>query len=250
MNKNSNTYIISYAVVMVVVVASLLSIAALSLQPLQEANVIIEKKTDILVSIGQGAGIDDAADKTKYVEDQYKEYITDSYAVNVAGEKVAGADAFAILTNLKAEYDKPLDARTLPIFVSKSESGEMLYILPLWGKGLWGPVWGYISLKEDWTTINGVVFGHKSETPGLGAEIATPAFEDGFKNKLVEWNGTDVKFSVLKGAGSSKGNDSAIDAITGGTITCRGVESMLQVCLDGYEKFILQQRSDSKNVNN
>lgn len=250
MNKNSNTYIISYAVIMVVVVASILSIAALSLQPLQEANVIIEKKTDILVSVGQGAGIDDAVDKTKYVNDQYAKYITDSYAVNVAGEKVAGADAFTLLTNIKAEYDKPVADRSLPIFVSKTESGETLYVLPLWGKGLWGPVWGYISLKEDWTTISGIVFGHKAETPGLGAEIATPMFEDEFKNKLVQWDGSDVKFSILKGAGSSRDNSSAVDAITGGTITCRGVESMLQDCLDGYEKFILTQRSESKNVNN
>ena len=250
MNKNSNTYIISYAVVMVVVVASILTIAAISLQPLQEANVIIEKKTDILVSIGQGAGSSDAVDKTKYIEDQYNKYITESYAVNVAGERVAGANAFALLTNLKSEYDKPVAERSLPIFVSKSDSGEVLYILPLWGKGLWGPVWGYISLKEDWTTVYGVVFGHKSETPGLGAEIATPAFEDAFKNKLVHWDGSDVKFSVLKGAGSSKGNDSAVDAITGGTITCRGVESMLQVCLDGYEKFVLEQRAETKNINN
>ncbi len=250
MNKNSNTYIISYAIIMVVVVASVLSIAALSLQPLQEANVIIEKKTDILVSVGQGAGADDAVDKTKYINDQYKEFITDSYAVNVKGEKVPGADAFALLTNLKSEYDKPVAERSLPIFVSKSETGEMLYVLPLWGKGLWGPVWGYISLKEDWTTVSGVVFGHKSETPGLGAEIATPVFEDAFKNKRVHWDGSEVKFSILKGAGSSKGNDSAVDAITGGTITCRGVESMLQVCLDGYEKFILEQRAENKNINN
>ena len=250
MNKNSNTYIISYAIIMVVVVASVLSIAALSLQPLQEANVIIEKKTDILVSIGQGGGIDDAENKTQFVEEQYTKFITDSYAVNVDGAKVDGADAFKILTNLKSEYDKPVAERNLPVFVSKSETGEMLYVLPLWGKGLWGPVWGYISLKEDLTTVSGVVFGHKSETPGLGAEIATPAFEDAFKNKLVQWNGSDVKFSVLKGAGSSKGNDNAVDAITGGTITCRGVESMLQVCLDGYEKFILEQRAENKNINN
>lgn len=238
MNKNSNKYIIIYSIVMVVVVATILSVASISLQPRQNANVILEKKADILVSIGQGT--EEVDDKTKYINDEYAKYIKESYAVNVAGDKVEGADAFKLLTNLKAEYDKDsLALRVLPIFVSKSESGEPLYILPLWGKGLWGPVWGYIALEKDWTTVYGVVFGHKAETPGLGAEIATPMFEDTFKGKKIEWTGeVDSRFAISKGVGSSEGNDNAIDAITGGTITCNGVQSMLRDCLDGYRKFV------------
>lgn len=242
MNKNSNKYIIGYSVVLVVVVASLLSITSLSLQSRQDANVVVEKKSDILMSIGEGSDADKAKDKTAYIDEQYAKYIVDSYAVNVAGDKVADADAFNLLRNLKAEYDKPEADRLLPVFVSKSDNGEIKYIIPLWGKGLWGPVWGYVALAENWDTISGVVFDHKSETPGLGAEITTPAFEDQFKGKNILLDGK-VTFNVLKGTGSSAGNDHAVDAISGGTITSRGVEAMIQKCLGDYAAYIAKERA-------
>lgn len=242
MNKNSNTYIIGYSIVMVVIVALVLAFAALSLQGKQEANVIIEKKGAILMSIGEGMDADKVADKTAYVNEQYAKYIVDSYAVNTAGDKVAGADAFTLLRNLKGEYDKPAAERVLPIFVSRTADGQTRYILPVWGTGLWGPIWGYIALKSDWDTISGVVFDHKSETPGLGAEITTPMFEDQFIDKTI-FNANDlVAIAVLKGVGSSAGNSSAVDAISGGTITSRAVESMIKDCLSDYVKYMTKER--------
>ena len=106
MNKNSNTYIIAYAAVMVVIVAAVLSFAALSLKGVQAENARVEKMGDILRSIGEGGDADLAKDKAAYINEQYKKYIVDSYAVNVEGDRVEGANAFALLTNLKAEYDK------------------------------------------------------------------------------------------------------------------------------------------------
>lgn len=242
MNKNSNTYIIGYSVIMVVIVALVLAFASLSLQGKQDANVVVEKKGAILMSIGEGMDADKVVDKTAYVNEQYAKYIVDSYAVNVAGDKVEGADAFNLLRNLKGEYDKPAAERALPIFVSRTEEGEDRYILPVWGVGLWGPVWGYIALKSDWDTISGVVFDHKGETPGLGAEITTPQFEDQFIGKTI-FNADDmVAISVLKGVGSSAGNNNAVDAISGGTITSRGVESMIKDCLADYTAYIKKQR--------
>ena len=142
MNKNSNTYIITYASVMVVIVAAVLSFASLSLKNIQAENVRIEKMGDILRSIGEGGDADKAPNKAAYINEQYKKYIVDSYAVNVEGDKVEGADAFALLTNLKAEYDKPAAERELPVFVSKNDEGSVSYVIPVWGAGLWGPVWG------------------------------------------------------------------------------------------------------------
>ena len=106
MNKNSNTYIIAYAAVMVVIVAAGLSFAALSLKGVQAENARVEKMGDILRSIGEGGDADLVKDKAAYINEQYKKYIVDSYAVNVEGDRVEGANAFALLTNLKAEYDK------------------------------------------------------------------------------------------------------------------------------------------------
>ena len=170
MNKNSNTYIIAYAAVMVVIVAAVLSFAALSLKGVQAENARVEKMGDILRSIGEGGDADLVKDKAAYINEQYKKYIVDSYAVNVEGDRVEGANAFALLTNLKAEYDKPAAERSLPVFVSRNDEGVTSYVIPVWGAGLWGPVWGYVALADNWDTVNGVVFDHKSETPGLGAE--------------------------------------------------------------------------------
>lgn len=241
MNKNSNIYIIVYSAVMVVVVAVLLAFAALSLKAPQEANVRIEKMSAILASIGKGEEAAKAKDKTAYVTAEYEKYITESYCVDTRGDKVEGVDAFAQLDDLKAEYAKPAEARALPVFIS-NDGGVVRYIFPVWGVGLWGPVWGYVALEADLNTIYGASFDHKGETPGLGAEITTPDFTEQFKAKTLFEGGKFVSVTVLKGAGASEGDPHAVDAISGGTITSRGVEAMLRDCLTDYLPFIEKQR--------
>lgn len=233
MKRNSNTYIIVYAAVMVVVVALVLAFAALKLQPKQRANAETEMKSAILQSVGlfkEGESTDAL----------YEKYIVDAFAVNAGGDKVEGADAFALLGNLQAEYDKPAAERTLPVFVSKDDAGVVRYIVPLRGSGLWGPIWGYLAMDSDWNTISGAVFDHKGETPGLGAEIATPAFGGQFEGKKIFDNGDFVSVSVLKGGKAASGTDAAhsVDAISGGTITSRGVDAMLRSNLAGYLPYI------------
>lgn len=243
MNKNSNTYIILYAIIMVVIVALILSFTALKLQPIQKANVENEMKGAILMSIGEGMEADKAANKTAYINEQYTKYIVESYAVDSKGEKVTGRDAFGILGDLKKEYAKDEDERQLPVFVGKSDDGTVRYILPLYGKGLWGPIWGYLAMSSDWNTISGIVLDHQSETPGLGAEIATPVFQNQFDGKTI-FEGTNlVGISVLKGAGSSKGNKHAVDAVSGGTITSQGVENMIKDNLKSYAAYISKMKS-------
>ncbi|MFI3261820.1 MAG: NADH:ubiquinone reductase (Na(+)-transporting) subunit C [Rikenellaceae bacterium] len=247
MNKQSNTYIIGYSIVLVVVVAIVLSFTALTLKPIQQANVEVEKMSDILSSVGlyQAAEADKAADKATFVKAEYAKYIVESFLVNDKGEKqnADAAETFAVLNNLKAELAKPKDQITLPVFISKNNAGKTNYVFPVYGTGLWGPIWGYIALSDDLNTVDGVVFDHKSETPGLGAEIATPAFQGQFVNKTIFDNSTFVGIQVLKGAGSSKGNDHAVDAISGGTITSRAVQAMILDCLDIYKPFIENQKS-------
>ena len=245
MNKNSNSYIITYTTIMVVVVAAVLSFASLSLQGRQQENVRIEKMGDILRSIGEGGDADKVADKAKYITEEYNKYITDSYVVNSKGEVVEGVDAFGLLINLKAEYDKPMEQRELPVFVNRSADGKTRYILPVWGKGLWGPVWGYLALDANWDTVSGVVFDHKGETPGLGAEIAGKAFQDQFPGKhIFNGEGQLVSIALLKG-GMAKDDPYAVDAISGGTLTSIGVENMLKDGLEGYLAYIEKQRGNA-----
>lgn len=244
MNKNSNAYIIIYSSVMVVIVALVLAFASLSLQQRQNANVENEVKGAILQTIGQGAVPVEVKDKTAYINEQYAKYIVENFAVNTQGERVESANAFELLRNLKAEYDKPAGERSLPVFVSRDDSGTVRYILPLWGSGLWGPVWGYLAMESDWNTIYGAVFGHQGETPGLGAEIATPAFGDMFKGKTIFRDGKFVSVAVAKGKGAA-GADAqhTVDAISGGTITSRGVENMLRDNLTDYLPYIEKAKS-------
>ena len=242
MDKNSNSYIIIYASVMVIVVAAVLSITALGLKKVQNANVKMEKMGDILRSVGEGGDMDKARDKTAYINEMYAKYIVDSYAVNEAGDRIEGADAFNLLINLKDEYDKPADQRELPVFVSRNDQGAMSYVLPTWGTGLWGPVWGYVALAGDWDMVNGVVLDHKGETPGLGAEIAMPVYQAQFKGKKILSDGNVVGIKLIKG-GAKVDDPHGVDAISGGTLTSVGVENMLRESLKGYENLIKKQRA-------
>lgn len=241
MNKQSNSYIILYATIMVVVVAAVLSYAAIKLQPLQQQNVKIEKMSAILGTIGQGKEADKAPNKDQYIIQQYDQYITGSFMVNTNGDKVDG-DAFKALDNLSEAFGAPAESRAIPVFVATLDGGKTLYIIPMTGKGLWGPVWGYLALNADCNTVEGAIFDHKGETPGLGAEISTPAFGDQFIGKQLFDNGKFVSINLSKGKGSSQGNMYAVDAISGGTLTSDGVKAMLRTCLGDYVPFFEKVR--------
>jgi Na+-transporting NADH:ubiquinone oxidoreductase subunit C len=217
MDKNNNVYIIVYSVVMVVVVAAVLAVAAMVLQPIQNKNIALETKGALLASVG-------VETDSRNVEAEYAKYITEIAVPTPDGE----------------DSDKSSLHRVL---FKSTAGGRTLYIIPVSGSGLWGPVWGYVALEEDWNTISGVVFDHKGETPGLGAEISTPKFEGQFTGKRIfDDAGALVSITVLKGAGASRGNDHAVDAISGGTITSRAVETMIRATLQQYLPYIEQQK--------
>lgn len=217
---------------MVVAVAVLLSLAATLLQPAQEKNLVTEKMKNMLESINIPANRDNA-------EELYSKYIKESFVLNSKGEPVDGVDAFTIVMNV--EQKKPLEQQYLPVFKASLDDGESVIIIPVEGKGLWGPIFGYVSLKADMNTIYGVTFDHKGETPGLGAEINTQGFEGMFPGKTIFENGKFVSVMVLKG-GAKPGDMHGVDAISGGTITSKGLEKMLLDCLVKYNDYLLKNR--------
>jgi Na+-transporting NADH:ubiquinone oxidoreductase subunit C len=232
MKDFSNRYIMVFSVVMVVSVAILLSLTALLLQPRQEKNVEVEKKMNILSSMNVASTKSDAVEL-------YDRHITDSYVVNVEGNRVEGVDAFTV--NLREEQKKPLEEQSLPVFIAVTDNSDTLHILPLEGKGLWGPIWGYVSLKKDLSTIEGVTFDHKGETPGLGAEISTTPFESQFHDKSIFRDGKFVGIQVVKG-GADPNSKYEVDAISGGTITSKGLQAMVHDGLIKYDKYFSQNR--------
>ena len=226
MNVNSNAYTYTFATVMVVLVAVLLSGASLGLKSKQASNISQEKKQSILASIGieVDRSESDAA---------FGEYIKQS--LTLQGGTVVSEDASAAFDiDMAAAIKAGNMDRSVPLYVAEKE-GDTYYIIPMRGKGLWGPVWGYLALESDGNTVVGATFDHKSETPGLGAEITTPMFTDQFPRKKISEAGMFKSISVVK-AGTSAG-DYAVDGISGGTITSNGVNDMLTDCLAPYAEY-------------
>ena len=232
MNTNSNNYTLIYAVIMVVVVALLLAVVSSGLKETQTKNVELDKKKQILSSLKIELEGKNAA--TLYNTHIVKELIIDTEAKILSEVK---GEAFSI--NIIKESAKEMDKRKLPVYVAQVDS-KTKYIIPVRGGGLWGPIWGYIALNDDKNTIFGTYFSHASETPGLGAEIALPAFQDLFIGKHILNDAKEfVSIAVMK-AGQTAENMDQVDAISGGTITSKGVEAMLLKSIGQYEAFLKQ----------
>ncbi len=232
MDRNSNTYTFIYASAMVILVAAVLASVSMALRPKQQKNTEIEKKQSILASVN-------VETTTKNAEDIFAEKIKNQYVVNTQGEKVEG-DAFNI--DLKKEYARPLEDQKLPVFEIQSEEG-LKYILPMRGTGLWGPIWGFVSLSDDMNTIYGANFDHEGETPGLGAEIATDWFQQEFKGKTIfDESGDLVSITVTK-AGQDAPEEHSVDGISGGTITSKGLQKMLMDDFTKYKAFLNKKKS-------
>lgn len=277
MRNFSNKYIFTFSTVMVVVVAALLAFISIKLKPQQKANVEIEKMQSILTSVG-------IESTTKNAADQFNKYITDSYVLNLEGEKIEGIEAFNVdlkvqqayidklillngklvekeispfknfmigifgskeadVSSVKDEIKEQSKFRELPVYVCSHDDGNTYYVLPVRGKGLWGAIWGYISIESDMNTIYGAVFDHAKETPGLGAEIKEGWFEAAFKGKkLFDDNNRFKSIEVVK-PGTATPTAHNVDAISGGTITSKGLEAMIFDGLEGYITFMENKRN-------
>jgi Na+-transporting NADH:ubiquinone oxidoreductase subunit C len=225
MNVNSNAYIILYSVVMVVVVAVLLAVTSLSLQERQQANMLNEKQQQIVKALGENP-------ETA----SYGDVVAEAVMLDKNGKAIEGkseSDIFASLSDLTASFE----AGEFPIF--KAKNGCV--VIPVYGAGLWGPVWGYLALESDMDTVKGIVMDHAGETPGLGAEITTSKVQDMFKGKTI-FEGNDlVSVSMRKGGAT---NNHEVDAISGGTKTCDGVNAMIKSGLEGYLPFLNANKSN------
>ena len=169
-NKQSNGYTLIYIIVLVAVVGAALAITSMSLAAHKKANADADKMRQILAAVH-------VVPEKGQMQQAYDKYITSTIVVNSKGETVEGSDAFDI--DVAAEVKKPEAERLLPMYIAKVESGTK-YIMPVYGAGLWGPIWGYVAIDADGSTVYGAFFGHQGETPGLGAEIEKPGFSEQF----------------------------------------------------------------------
>ncbi len=230
MDTNKNSYTIIYAAVMVIVVALLLALVSSGLKETQTTNVKLDKKKQILSALQINLEDQDAAAL-------YDQYIVKELVVNTKAEILSEVRGQAFDIDVVKETAKPLEDRKLPVYVAQME-GQIKYIIPLRGAGLWGPIWGYVALNDDKNTVFGTYFSHASETPGLGAEIALPKFQQEFVGKhILNDRNEFVSIAVMK-AGQNSDTQEQVYAISGGTITSKGVEAMLLNSIGQYEAFL------------
>ncbi len=252
MDTNSNGYTFGFAIVMVVVVGAVLSFAAMSLKPFQKQNLKQEKMQNILSSIKVEVSREEAAEsfeqyvKTRYILNAKGEVVSEIQGAikTVEGDGAEEAEKDAFNIDVKKQFkDKTIseDEKKFPLYQCERD-GETFYVVPMAGKGLWGPIWGFIAFKDDMNTVLGANFDHQGETPGLGAEISTTVFEQQFEEEEIFDNGDFVSITVLKGGG---GDDKkhAVDGITGGTITSVGLQDMIENTLSVYVPYFKKQKA-------
>ena len=238
MDTNKNSYTIIYAAVMVVIVALLLALVSSGLKETQTTNVKLDKKKQILSALQINLEDQDAAAL-------YDQYIVKELVVNTKADILSEVKGEAFDIDIVKEAAKPLESRQLPIYVAQLE-GQTKYIIPLRGAGLWGPIWGYVALNDDKNTVFGTYFSHASETPGLGAEIALPQFQQEFVGKhILNDRNEFVSIAVMK-AGQTSDTQEQVDAISGGTITRKGVEAMLLNSIGQYEAFLIKSNGGTQ----
>ena len=240
MNKESNLYTFTFAIIMVFVVGTILAVTSEALQPRKKQNAADKKMIDILSAIGVDATRSQA-------KEEYDKYIVDETIINNKGEIIDGlAFNIDVLFQFRDKTLTPDDFK-YPFYTAEKDN-QTYFIVPMAGTGLWGPVWGFVALEQDCNTVYGAAFDHKAETPGLGAEINTDIFELPFRGKKIKnYLGEFVSIEVKKG-GAEEGNLHQVDGITGGTITSDGVSDMLFNTLQIYDNYFSKVNSVNDTI--
>ena len=225
MNTNSNTYTVIYSTILVVVVAAVLAFAAMYLKPTQDANV----KKDTISQILTAATVEG-----EDILATYKDAIEAAILVDIEGNKVGelSIENCEVYDNSALKKQITAEPKALPVYIFKNG----ITVIPCYGAGLWGPIWGYIGFENDLKTIKAVCFGHKGETPGLGAKISDePSFAASFAGQQM--GSGEILFEVTK-PGNRQTENNGVDAISGATITCQALGKTLNQWFGYYQNYL------------
>ncbi|GGG35010.1 Na(+)-translocating NADH-quinone reductase subunit C [Dokdonia pacifica] len=233
---DGNAYTVIFATVMVIVVGGILAGLAQGLKPAIKENERFEKQQNILYAMGVHENGDDTGAvnfiPTDKVEEAYTSFIKESFVFQ-NGKALDGEDAFKV--DMKKQSKLSKSERKLPLFVGERD-GKKFYVIPMYGKGLWDAIWGYVALDEN-LIVQGAFFDHKGETPGLGANIKERYFMDDFIGEQIMNGNKYAGITVAKGNNDPINNtkdDNEVDALAGATITGDGVSAMIKSTLKSY----------------
>ncbi len=246
-DRNSNAYTIVFTIILISVVAVVLAGSYKFFKPFYDKNVRQEKMTDILYTVGLDKAKLEQAAKTKglslsydLIQQYFDQYVKKQLALNDKGEVLKDVNAFDI--NLKSEIKKDPHKQVYPLYIVEYQ-GKTYYVIPMYGKGLWDDIWGYVALESDMNTIHGIKFGHKSETPGLGANITEKWFEKRFiGKKLFDDQENFTGIDIVKHLRNPEKYTHKIDAISGATLTSNGVENMINERVKHYVPFFKKMK--------
>lgn len=230
--RQSNTYIIVYSAILTIVCGGLLALAAEGLKERQQANIAHEQKANILSTVM-------TLKETDNVEAIYAKRVK-AFVIDFNGTVQDGLIAKDII--IAAEYKKTPQERKLPVYEFSSESDSTkveAVVLPVFGYGLWNSIWGFVALKEDFNTVQGISFKHAGETPGLGARIESEEIQNRYKEKTIFQNGSVISIVMQKGEGKDYGKDKhKVDGMSSATLTAKGVNNMLLDYFTCYKNYL------------
>ncbi len=232
--RNDNVYTFVYAGAICLVCSILLSLAATGLKPMQEANQKLDVRKNIMLSLGV---IERDTSKTAVELNSMFENQVQGLVFDAEGK---------ILEGMTPEELTEKDAGKRFALFRKVVDGQVVgFSFPIVGKGLWSTLKGYLALGADADTVLGITFYSHGETPGLGAEIDQPWFQNNFVGKKVrDANDRIVSVTVAKGKAVDSGKpiEHVVDGISGATITANGVTEMVRKALMQYEPYFSRIR--------
>ncbi len=242
--RQSNTYIIIFTLITTVFVGGTLAVTSILLGPRQAMSIEYDTKSQILKAVMQISDKDDvlaiydARIRSLVVNYNGEEVKTDSKGQPIVAEKVD------VAKNYKLKHED----RLFPVFKYLNQSNPdqiEAYILPVYGNGLWDRIWGFIALNDQLYALRGISFGHKAETPGLGARISDdPVISERYEGKKIYDNkGKLVSVSMVKGEKGDPLDDHHVDGMSGATMTANGVNKMLMEYLTCYESYFKKVKS-------
>ena len=242
--QHSKPYSIGFILIITALFGLLLALAASALRERQQFNEEVNVKRNILMAVGV---LDrDREMELDEIDAMYQESVQ-SFAVDPEGTIVEGVSGESL--DLEAVLQNPdTSQHRYPVFVATDAGGSTVYAIPVFGKGLWSTLYGYLALEADLETVRGMTFYAHGETPGLGAEIEQAWFQDNFVGKKIYDAGELRTIRVVKGTVENRIQDPGerdyyVDGISGATITGRGVSNLLETKVALYEPFFRRIRA-------
>jgi Na+-transporting NADH:ubiquinone oxidoreductase subunit C len=236
--RQSNLYIVLYAAAITIVCGGALAIASQTLKPLQDANIELERKKNILATVME---LKEGDDIVKLYASRVKESVID-----FQGNVKTGMKASQVI--IAEQYKLKPEERLLPIYEFRNQTDTTKIenaVMPVYGYGLWNNIWGFVALQSDLNTVQGVKFEHAGETPGLGARITSDDIQVRYKGKKVFEGDKIMSVQMQKGEGMDYSADPhKVDGMSGATLTGKGVNNMLTDYFSCYKNYLKKNQQN------